>query len=589
MKFFLSIVLLSALLIMPGCKSMQDNPSITAAEIEAHLAFLASDSLKGRYPGTSEDQILVDYIIDEYQRTGLSLLAENGLQPFEIVMDLRFGDSLWFRAGTLEAILEKDFVPAGFSASKDAAAPLVFAGFGHVDPSAQDPWDDYKDLDIYGSWVLVLDDLPDFLQDSGDENYLDDRNRAMVAADRGASGLVIILGAEKSLPELEKEAAPVNIPVIYITRSLGISIFQEAGQDLRVLEKRLIQERKSSGMELGMELSARVELVEETSTTCNTMALLEGSDEQRKDEIIVLGAHHDHLGMGGFRSSSRQPDTSAVHYGADDNASGVSLVLEISEYLAALDPAPRRSILFMTFGAEEQGLYGSKYYTQNPAFPLDQTYAMLNMDMVGRLNEDARLQIGGVGTAKEFNALLDGFSQKDSFKLARSSEGFGPSDHAAFYAQDIPVLFFSTGAHSDYHTPRDNIEGINTTGMVRIGEALSVFVTELANRDSALTFTEAGPKERTGRRYADMKATLGIMPDITADPDYDGMRIEFVTPGKPASRAGLKKGDIIQAIEGEAIGNVYDYMYRMKNYRSGQQIIVRVSRDEESLDFLVEL
>ncbi len=589
MSLFRYTFILLLLIVIHSCSGLQDDPSFTQEEFQDHLSFLASDSLKGRYPGTPEDRVLAEYIVNEYRGAGLKILADDGLQVFEITTDLSLGDSNWFRAETTEALLEEEFIPAGFSANGGASAPVVFAGYGHVSKSDQFICNDYENVDVSGKWVLVLDQLPDFIQEKEEDEYPGSRDKAMLAADHQASGLIIIRNKDEKLPELEKGAAPVRIPVIFISRTLGEKLMQQAGLDLRVLESGIGKEQMPVVRDPGLNLSAHVQLVEERSKTFNTLALLEGSDEQLRNELIVVGAHHDHLGMGGLNTSSRQPDTVAVHFGADDNASGVAMVLEIAEYIAALEEGPRRSMLFMTFGAEEQGLIGSKYYTRNPVMPLDQTYMMLNMDMVGRLNEDTRLQIGGTGTAAEFSRLLEGMGGKDSFKLALSEEGFGPSDHSAFYAKDIPVLFFSTGAHPDYHTPRDNVEGINARGMVLIGETISGFLLELANRDSALTFTEAGPKERKGRRYADMKATLGIMPDIAADPDYQGMRIEFVTPGKPASRAGLKKGDIIRAIEGETVQNVYDYMYRMKNYRPGQQIIVTVMRDKERIDFLVEL
>ena len=304
--------------------------------------------------------------------------------------------------------------------------------------------------------------------------------------------------------------------------------------------------------------------------TANVIASLKGSDPALKNEFVIIGAHHDHLGMGGEGSSSRAPDTVAVHHGADDNASGVAGVLEISEVMSAVPPA--RSMVFATFGAEEMGLVGSKYLTENPPVDLEAVQAMINLDMIGRLNEERQLQVGGIGTSPGFRDLLDSINVQFGFSLKYSNEGYGPSDHAAFYAKDVPVLFISTGAHPDYHTPEDQLAAINLAGSREVMLFAAEVAKALANHHERIAFVEAGPKVRGSSRGRRGGITLGLMPDVT----YDGSE-------------GIQKGDIIVSIEGKNVGNVYDYMSRLEQLKEGMDIVVTVKREGDLLDLVVRI
>jgi aminopeptidase YwaD len=253
--------------------------------------------------------------------------------------------------------------------------------------------------------------------------------------------------------------------------------------------------------------------------------------------------------------------------------------------MAAREKNNRRSIVFVAFGAEEMGLIGSKTFTGTPPFDLKKTVAMLNFDMVGRLDTSNDLSIGGTKTALESEELLN--RNNHQFKLAFSGEGVGPSDHASFYLQNIPVFFISTGAHTDYHTPGDIAEKINFTGIRDITNYTFPLIREIANRDQPLTFQEAGSKIQRSRggRY---KVTLGIMPDY-AGMEKRGMRIDAVTKGKPAEKAGMLKGDIITAIDGKTVGNIYDYMNRLQTLKEGQMISIDVLRNGNPLVLIVQL
>jgi Zn-dependent M28 family amino/carboxypeptidase len=321
--------------------------------------------------------------------------------------------------------------------------------------------------------------------------------------------------------------------------------------------------------------------------TQNVEFMIEGSDPILKGEYIVIGAHYDHLGYGGSGSGSRRPDTNAIHYGADDNASGVSSVLEIAEKLYAYKSALKRSVLVYLFGAEEMGLLGSKHLVNNPNIELSKMKHMINLDMVGRLGEDKGLTVGGTGTAAGIEDILNKLSEGHNLNIKTSPEGYGPSDHASFYSKDVPVLFFFTGIHEDYHTPADVPGKINYEGMKSINNMVYDLVVELANLDEALAYQEAGPKTReTSRRK--FKVTLGIMPDVSGS-GVKGLTADAVMEGRPADLAGMKKGDVIVAMEGKPVNDIYEYMSRLSEFKPGQRISVDVMRDGEKVVLIVDL
>jgi Zn-dependent M28 family amino/carboxypeptidase len=314
-------------------------------------------------------------------------------------------------------------------------------------------------------------------------------------------------------------------------------------------------------------------------------AILPGRDPVLKNEYVVVGAHYDHLGKGGPGSGTRALDTVAIHYGADDNASGVAAMLDVAAR-AKSEKKNRRSIVFVAFGAEEMGLIGSKQFTGAPPVDLSKATAMFNFDMVGRLDTASRaLSIGGTQTSAESEEMLTRLNT--GFRLAFSGEGIGPSDHAPFYLRNIPVFFFSTGAHPDYHTPGDVAQKINFSGIQQITDYSWSMVREIANRENRLTFKEAGSKIQRSRGGR-FKVTLGVMPDY-AGLEKNGMRVDAVTPGKPAEKAGMQKGDIVTAIDGKSVGNIYDYMNRLKTLTEGQTISVDVLRNGKSVVLIVQL
>jgi hypothetical protein len=565
---------------------------ITVPEIEAHIAYLASDELKGRYPGTPEDQEMSAYLAREFKKAGLMLYQKSGIQEFEIVQEIEAGDANSFQWEEENFFLDQDYSIFPFSQSGSARGEVIFAGYGFQIDEGELQWDDFASINPEGKWVMILRGVPGTQEASSPfVNYSEDRGKALQASDHGAAGVIFVSGnsfdPKDQLVELKGKQHPLSIPVVHMSRSAADRLLISTGKDsLAVLESRLTDLQEASSFQTGVEVDIRVDLQPKKMETANVIAILEGSHEGLKNEYVIVGAHHDHLGMGGPGTSSRAPDTVAVHYGADDNASGVAGVLEASEWLSAHVPA--RSVLFATFGAEEMGIIGSKYLVENSPVDINDIQVMINLDMIGRLNDDRQLQVGGVGTSPGLQKLLESINSNYGFSLKFSNEGYGPSDHASFYAKDVPVLFISTGAHTDYHTPGDQLSAINLEGAREVSAFVSEIAAALANQHERIAFTEAGPKVRGSSRGRRGGITLGLMPDMTYD-GSEGMPVMAVTEGRPAAVGGIQKGDIIVAIEGKSVGNIYDYMARLDGLKEGMSIVVQVKRDGDLVDLVVRI
>lgn len=588
MKLFVFITLV---LFAASCTS-KFNPEITVDDIKANIEYLASDSLKGRKTGEEGDILAANYIRDKFENAGLELMFENGYQKFSLVTSAELGNGNSLSVNGTEFEVEKDFLPYAFSANTKVEGEVVFAGFGIQVNKDTIQWNDFSGIDVEGKWILVLQGDPDL--DNAQSPYLEfstERAKALTANDNKAAGLILVAGKKFSEKDelsslfFDKNSSRYSIPVLQVTRSLANKILEEKGQTIEILEAQIQESNNTVSVQTNANVKVAVNVIQKETESQNVVAVVHGTDENLKNEYVVVGAHFDHLGMGGPGSGSRAVDTIAVHNGADDNASGVASVIELAEKIAS-EKTNKRSIIFAAFGAEEMGLVGSKAFTNEPPIETKNMVGMFNFDMVGRLDTITNgLSIGGTKTAKEIEEILN--QKNTDFELAMSPEGIGPSDHASFYLQDVPVFFISTGAHSDYHTPQDDIEFINYEGAQKVTEYAHSLVMEVANRDERLTFQEAGPKFQRSRGGR-FKVTLGIMPDY-AGLEKRGMRIDAVTKGKPADKGGMKKGDIITAIEGKKVGNIYDYMNRLQSLEAGQVITVDVLRDNKETVLIIQL
>ena len=333
---------------------------------------------------------------------------------------------------------------------------------------------------------------------------------------------------------------------------------------------------------------------EKQITTHNIIAVVPGKDKQLRNEYIVVGSHYDHLGMGGQGSGSRRPDTLGVHPGADDNASGDAVVLELARHFKKAGSP--RSIIFMFFGAEEQGLVGSKKFlewmkqedNQRKNLPnnIKGIVAMVNLDMVGRMRDHA-LSVSGTGTSSGFKAMAEQVAEQKNLHVTCVPDGYGPSDQASFVAADIPVLFLTTGGHMEYHTPADVPSTLNYDGMQETLEFTQELVTRLAGIPGTPDFINV-PGSST-MKHAKFKVTLGLMPDVMGASSKPGLRADIVVAGKPAHNAGIRSGDIIQEIDGKPVKDIEEYMQRLSELQAGTTIPVKVLRGEEIITFEVHL
>lgn len=594
-----NIILTLSLLFMPVYQSVHtqsmDSEEITISELYEHVAVLASDSLQGRKPGTMGGRMAAQYIADFLEEEELLLMNQQGFQYFDVVTSVKPGENNHFSFGQFNGESGKDFTPLSFSQNGTHTASVVFVGYGFDFTTDSLSWNDYSELDVSGKWAMILQGDPESQKsNSMFIPFSPLRKKVLVAKDRGAAGVLFVSGEDfdknDDLIDLyyTRSQTDAGILVLQIKRHLADKLLENRHQTIAQLEKQLNQSRQPHSVYIDEPVTGTAEIIKIKAKTQNVVALLTGSDPDLRKEYIVLGAHYDHLGLGGPGSGSRRPDTIAVHNGADDNASGVAAIMEIIEKLAANKGMLKRSILFIAFGAEEMGTIGSRYFTDNPWVDLKQIRTMVNLDMVGRLDPVTKaISIGGTGTGRGLSDIVKNHIKEHGLQAKFSPEGYGPSDHASFYVEDIPVISLMTNIHDDYHTPEDDLDKINFDGLQLISELVYSLITELANRPDALVFQEAGPKTRPDLRRR-FRVTLGIMPDIAAT-DIKGVRANAIIPGRPAALGGMEKGDIIVAMEGQPINDIYEYMHRLSDFKSGQRISVEVIRNEEKVILIVEL
>ncbi len=314
----------------------------------------------------------------------------------------------------------------------------------------------------------------------------------------------------------------------------------------------------------------------------NIVGYIRGEDPQLADQTVIIGAHYDHLGMGGPFALDK---VHAIHYGADDNASGTSGLLEIAEHLSKERYTLKRSVLFIAFSGEEEGLFGSAYFTEHPLVPLKNVQAMVNMDMIGRMNDSNTLIVQGMGTSPSWKDLITSLPESKPLHLKYFQTGTGPSDHAKFYAKDVPVLFLFTGFHDDYHKATDTRDKINVVGEAKVAQFAESVVLNLANRPDKIAFTR--PAGDTEQKAASFGVYVGGVPDYGYD--GDGLRIDEIRDNSPAKAAGLQKGDIVIKFDEMAIKNIYDYTNALAKHHPGDKVIMKVMRAGVAVDVPVVL
>ncbi|MBN2571375.1 MAG: M20/M25/M40 family metallo-hydrolase [Ignavibacteriales bacterium] len=572
----------------------QTNPEITVEELYAHIKYLASEECEGRKPGTDGGILASDYIKSQLKLSNLIFPYENGFQNFDISTSVELGEKNSFLFNEKSCTLNEDFIPLTISESGVYEFDIAFVGYGFDFQNDTMVWNDYNEIDVSGRWAIIFLGSPEYKSKNDPfQNYSGIRKKIMVAKDHGATGVIFISG-KKYNPNDEltslsfgKKESTTGLPVIHVKREVADLILADLRTNIDILEEEINNTMVPSSFTYEQKVKAEIDLVRVKSQARNVVALLEGNDPMLKNEYIVIGAHYDHLGWGGEGSGSRKPDTNAIHYGADDNASGVAATIELIEKFSS-KKENKRSLLFIAFDGEEMGLLGSKYFINNSLVELDKVKFMFNLDMVGRLNPDTKgITIGGTGTAYGLEELLKEVAKGTELNIKFSPEGFGPSDHASFYTNNIPVLFFFTGVTLDYHTPADSPEKINQDGHKEVTEFVYSVLLKICNTDEEIQFIEAGSNQSQDTKRS-FKVTLGIMPDI-AGGNIKGLKVDGITRGKPADVAGILKGDIITAIDGKPVNDIYEYMNRLSDFEPGDQITVEVLRNNEKIVLIVML
>lgn len=579
------------------------NTEITADEIYAHIKYLASDELEGRYPGTKGDILSRQYLCKEFTEYGLIPEGDSSyVQRFEMMTGIVKGknNSLKIKSGKEEISYnsDKDFTPLGLTANGKAEGELVFAGYGITAASVN--YDDFKDkdgkpLDVKGKIVVIMKYSPTYNEPNNDKfrQFEEIRFKLSNIRDKKPAGIILITGPETDSDDnlsrlsFDMVMQGAEVPVINAKRYIIDNLLKERGFNLSDIQKNINTSGKPhsfviKGAYAEMETSVEIE----KSKTGNIVGLLEGSDPVLKNEVIVIGGHYDHLGFGGPNSLFHGRGLK-VHYGADDNASGTSGVLEIAQKLSSVRDKLKRSFLFVCFSGEESGLLGSAYFTKSDIMQKFNIVAMLNMDMVGRLRDD-KLIINGTGTSSVWIPKLDELNKSYSFNTTYNPEGFGPSDHSSFYVKDIPVLMFFTDLHREYHTPEDTYDKINTTGEAKVLNFIYDLSMNLAvdeNKPDFVKVTTSDDKEKSERKS--IRVYVGTVPDFSSN--EEGFKISGVQPGSPAEKGGLQAGDLIIKFGDKIVKNIYDYTAALGEYKPGMDVDVVVKRNGEEITLKITL
>ncbi len=607
---------LAVLAAIPEAPLVAECRAASPAEVrfKADVSYLADDAREGREPGTPGIEAAADFIAAAFKDAGLKPApgAQEYFQPFSLTgtstPGASSGLSLEGPSGkVLKAEPKVDFTPLAIGSGGTLdSIPVVFAGYGITakDDAPKLDYDDYADLDVKGKAVLVLRHEPPPVNDGKTfagrrpSDFATFRHKATNAFQHGAAAVLMVndldglKGEQDELMGFAAAGTETNstIPFLMLTRSFADRLLADAGQpSLEDLEKQIAVELKPTSHALkDWTLRARVDIERKTIATKNVVGVLEGAGPLA-DETIIIGAHYDHIGHGGLMSGSLAFLSKEIHNGADDNASGTAMVMELARRLARRpDPLPRR-VVFMAFSGEERGLKGSKYYVEHPLYPLESTVMMVNFDMVGRLNGKNELTLYGTGTTPGIDALVDALGSASGFTIKKIADGFGPSDHQSFYMKEIPVLFAFTGTHRDYHRPSDDIDRINFAGMARIADLTEVLLLDLIRRPRRPEFVKVEPRGNGMRVVgrAAVSAYLGSIPSY--DDDTKGVKLDGVREGSPAKKGGLKGGDIVVGFGGKPVSTIYDYTESLGRYKPGDTVEIVVKRDGKETTLTVTL
>jgi len=557
----------------------------TAAWLLEQVKILTAPEMEGRGSGTPGANRAARHIAAIFYESGLRPGDGGFLQSFQVPTGIRLGspNALTTLAPfTRSWALGQEFTPLAVSADGSEAGDLVFVGYGITAPNLH--YDDYAGLDAQGKIVLAMTGEPRSRDPASPfrrpeaYHYSQRSHKIIDAREHGARGILLVThpsAGNEMLPALRGISQPWGILAAFITRAGAESLLAPSGKRLADLADVIDRSLTPHSFSVpGVRVRSEVSLIRERGTTANVVGILPGSDPRRKDEVIVIGAHYDHLGRGG--EGSLAPDqVGMVHPGADDNASGTSAVMALAKAFAAAGGLPR-TLVFAAFAGEEMGLLGSTHYVKRPAFPLEKTVLMVNLDMVGRLH-DGKLYVAGVDSGTGLRQLTADAAQGLGLSLQLRGDPFMPSDHTAFYSAGRPVLFLFTGAHGDYHRPTDTWEKLNPQGLETVITFAARIITAVANEriPPAYVKLQAPP---TGAGRGGYGPFFGVVPEF-GDSERPGVRISGVRPGSPAERAGVRPGDVIVKFAGVEVRTLDDLTFALRRRRPGDRVEVVILRD----------
>ena len=585
-------------------------PAVGAADASRYLdtiKALTVPAMEGRGDDTKGIMRAADLLQQRYKSLGLLPAETKGyLQPFSVITGAKLaGNNRVVEQGGAdkkELKLNEDFVPFSFSSSGEVSAPVVFAGYG---ASADEfHYDDYSGIDVKGKIVVLLRYEPaGFATKSGGQGltrYATLVTKAINARNHGAAAVVIVngapegktgSGAEDLLTRFGSVSGPedTGIMLVQVKNAVAQEWFAAAGKTLRGVQDGINASTKPESFAFpdSVRLTLDVHIETERATVNNVLAYLPG----KSDEYVIIGAHYDHLGYGHYDSLA-PAQIGQIHPGADDNASGTAGVLELARLFAPLKGQLPRGILFASFAGEELGLLGSADWVKEPTRPLGKAVAMLNMDMIGRIR-DEKVYIGGVGTGSTFAATLTKAESGFPFHVENSAGGYASSDHTSFVAKQIPVLFFFSGLHSDYHRPSDTWDKINAPDAARLLDMVARVLLGIDESTEKPQFVAVVEHENPHEGVASSGGGGGYGPYFGSIPDFGqvekGVRFSDVQPGSPAAKAGLKGGDVLVKFGEKAITNLYDFTDALRASKVGDVVEVTVQRDGKPVKTSVTL
>jgi Peptidase family M28/PDZ domain/PA domain len=522
-----------------------------------HIYYLASDELKGRLTGSEGERKAFEYIKKEFKKYGLKPFGNSNdyIQSFQFIFKKEADKNTVLKINNNNMEPGKDFYPLSYSSNSSAKGKAFFVNFGIEADDLN--YNDYAGLKNLQNKIFVIE------TSSPDGNhphskylaYLDLHAKIETAIEKGAAGIIFINHDKQSddpSEKLKSKAKQYDIPVVFLKSSDEMNIM-DGDQEI--------------------EMNVQINTIEKEGH--NVIGFL---DNHQKNTIII-GAHYDHLGMG--VEGSLYDGGPAIHNGADDNASGTAMLIELARELKNKKYSAN-NYLFIAFSGEELGLYGSNYFVKNPTLDLSKTNYMINMDMVGRFDTSKGLMINGVGTSPDFEDLTE-INHRSILAVKTSKSGVGPSDHTSFYLNDMPVLHFFTGAHDDYHKPSDKPEKINFGGMVMINDYILNIIAHY-NAMEKIDFSKT--KDNESEKAPKFSVTLGVIPNYMFD--GEGMQIDGIRDGKPADKAGMQKGDVVVQIGDIKVYDMRSYMNALGYFKKGDKAIVKIKRDDELLDFEIQ-